>query len=316
MKFDFVGLGELLIDFTEAGISADGMKLFEQNPGGAPANFLTVASHMGYRTAFVGKVGNDMHGVFLKSVLEKEGICTDYLAMDDSVFTTLAFVQIKDGERDFSFARKPGADTCLSVDDLNTELLQSCKIFHMGSLSLTNEPAKTATLFAVETAKKAGAMISYDPNYRGSLWSSKEAAVTAMSSMIPYADFLKVSDEECELITGESDYEKAAKKLLKMGPSVVAVTLGKDGVLLAVNNQMERIPGFEVKAVDTTGAGDSFWGGFLSHYVSLQKESSKVSFAEWKRCALYGNATASLCVQKRGGIPAVPQKEEVEAIIK
>lgn len=169
-EVDIVALGELLIDFTEAGYGASGMKLFEQNPGGAPANLLTVVSHMGFKTSFIGKVGNDMHGLFLKRTLEQEGIGTDSLIVDDSVFTTLAFVEIdKNGERNFSFARKPGADTQLKAEELNQELLKNCKIFHFGSLSLTDDPAKKATQEAVRIAGDAGAVISYDPNYRASL---------------------------------------------------------------------------------------------------------------------------------------------------
>ena len=317
MKIDVAALGELLIDFTEAGVSAGGMKLFEQNPGGAPANLLTAVSHMGYQTAFIGKVGRDMHGEFLKSVLDKENICTEYLIMDDTVFTTLAFVQInKDGEREFSFARKPGADTCLRLEEMDQNVLRSCKIFHIGSLSLTDEPAKSATIAAVRSAKAAGSLISYDPNYRASLWDSQENAVKTMAGMIKYADLLKVSDEESVLLTGEHDDKKAAEILLGMGPAVVAVTRGGDGVTLAWNDQIEQIAGLKATAVDTTGAGDSFWGGFLSRYLQEKKEIQSMSWEEWKACAVYGNATASLCVQRRGGIPAIPKKNEVEDLVK
>lgn len=177
-KVDIAALGELLIDFTETGRSENGMKIFEQNPGGAPANLLTVASHMGYRTEFIGKVGKDMHGDFLKATLQKEGIGVSNLLQDEKYFTTLAFVEIAaDGERKFSFARKPGADTQLRKEELDQTLISDCKIFHFGSLSLTDEPAEGATIKAVKMAKEAGALISYDPNYRPSLWKSKEIAV-------------------------------------------------------------------------------------------------------------------------------------------
>lgn len=174
-KVDIVALGELLIDFTEAGHSQGGRKLFEQNPGGAPANLLTVASHFGYRTSFIGKVGNDMHGKFLKRTLQTEGINTDAIVEDPDYFTTLAFVEIgENGERNFSFARKPGADTQLKKEELDQTLISGCRIFHFGSLSLTDEPAESATIEAVKMAKAAGVLISYDPNYRPSLWKSKE----------------------------------------------------------------------------------------------------------------------------------------------
>ena len=315
-NIDIAALGELLIDFTEAGTGSDGMRLFEQNPGGAPANLLTVASHMGYRTEFIGKVGKDMHGAFLKKTLEKEGIGVSNLIEDDSYFTTLAFVAIdENGEREFSFARKPGADTQLRADELNKDLLQNCKIFHFGSLSLTDQPAKDATLTAVKLAKEVGALISYDPNYRASLWSSEAAAAEAMKSMIPYADVMKVSDEESLLLTGEATYEAAADKLLGMGPKLIAVTLGSEGVLMATKEKKECIAGFSVQSVDTTGAGDSFWGGTLSAYLSLEKPVESLTWEEIHHCAVCGNATAALCVQKRGGIPAIPAKEEVEQML-
>lgn len=316
-EVDIVALGELLIDFTEAGYGASGMKLFEQNPGGAPANLLTVVSHMGFKTSFIGKVGNDMHGLFLKRTLEQEGIGTDSLIVDDSVFTTLAFVEIdKNGERNFSFARKPGADTQLKAEELNQELLKNCKIFHFCSLSLTDEPAKEATQEAVRIAGDAGAVISYDPNYRASLWADPAAAVAAMKSMIPMVDVMKVSDEESVLLTGESDYESAADVLLSMGPQLVAITLGADGVLIATKEDKKVVSGYQVDTVDTTGAGDSFWGGFLSGFLTLNKNLDELSWDEICACAQQGNAVAALCVQKRGGIPAIPAKEEVEKLLK
>ena len=312
-NIDIAALGELLIDFTEAGTGADGMRLFEQNPGGAPANLLTVASHMGYRTEFIGKVGKDMHGAFLKKTLEKENIGVSNLIEDDHYFTTLAFVAIdENGEREFSFARKPGADTQLRADELDKELLQNCRIFHFGSLSLTDQPAKDATVAAVTCAKEAGALISYDPNYRASLWKDEKTAVEGMKSAIPLADVMKVSDEECLLMTGAATYEEAADQLLAMGPKLVAVTLGGDGVLVATKEGKQRVQGFKVPVVDTTGAGDSFWGGFLSGFLALHKKIEDLTREEITRCAVQGNATAGLCVQKRGGIPAIPTREEVE----
>lgn len=312
-EVDIVALGELLIDFTEVGISKTGQKLFEQNPGGAPANLLTVASHMGYKTAFVGKVGKDMHGAFLKRTLEREGIDTAYIIEDSDCFTTLAFVEInQDGEREFSFARKPGADTRLCKTELNKELLESCKIFHYGSLSLTDEPAREATLAAIQIAKASGTLISYDPNYRASLWENENTAVEDMKSVISFADIMKVSDEESILLTGEKDYDSALKELLAMGPKLVAITLGKEGVLIGTKEGIKKVSGFEAKTVDTTGAGDSFWGGFLSRFLSTNKIFEDMLLKDWESCAVYGNATASLCVQGRGGIPAIPEREEVE----
>ena len=309
-KYHIAALGELLIDFTDAGYGSGGMKLFEQNPGGAPANLLTAAAHMGCRTAFIGKVGKDMHGVFLKETLRNEGIDVSGIIEDENYFTTLAFVEIDaDGERHFSFARKPGADTMLGVNELDRDIITNCEIFHFGSLSLTDEPSKSATIEAVKTAAKSGAVISYDPNYRASLWKNREIAIKEMKAAVSYADVMKVSDEESLLLTGAGDYESAADKLLLMGPEIVAVTLGCEGVLIASKGKKEIIPGFKVEAVDTTGAGDSFWGGFLSRLLEGGK-----SWENIKKCAIRGNALASLCIQKRGGIPAIPSKEQVDEI--
>ena len=313
---DIVALGEMLIDFTEAGHSADGRKLFEQNPGGAPTNLLTVASHMGYRTSFIGKVGADMHGEFLKQTLEAEYIATDALIIDENYFTTLAFVAINEhGEREFSFARKPGADTQLNKTELDSGLLERCKIFHFGSLSLTAEPSREATFEALRVAKKAGALISYDPNYRAPLWKDQQTAVEGMKSVISQVDVMKVSDEESLLLTGAPDYEAAADMLLTMGPKLIAVTLGGDGVLMATSEKKEVIGGFKVDAVDTTGAGDSFWGGFLSGLLALDKRLGELGWEEIRDCAIQGNATAALCVQKRGGIPAIPTLQEVKGLL-
>lgn len=315
-EVDIVALGELLIDFTEAGQGKEGMKLFEQNPGGAPANLLTAASHMGYRTAFIGKVGTDMHGSFLKETLEKEGIDTKAIVEDPDCFTTLAFVAIdENGERHFSFARKPGADTMLRKEELDKELLSNCKLFHFGSLSLTDEPVKSATIEAVIFAKEEGALISYDPNYRASLWENQATAVGEMKAMIPYADMMKVSDEESLLLTGKTSYEEAADELLSRGVKLLAITLGSEGVLVARKDQKEIVKGFRVAAVDTTGAGDSFWGGFLSCFLSYQQTIEEMKWEDIKKCAVTGNAVAALCVQKRGGIPAIPRKEMVDAFI-
>lgn len=316
-EIDIAAFGELLIDFTEARLGKDGMKLFEQNPGGAPANLLTAASHLGCKTAFIGKVGQDMHGTFLKNTLEKEKIDTHALIEDPDYFTTLAFVAIDpSGERNFSFARKPGADTMLRKEELDKKLLSNCKIFHFGSLSLTNEPAKSSVLEAIFLAKESGALISYDPNYRSSLWSSPELAVNEMKAVIPLVDIMKVSDEESLLLTGAANYEDAADILLSLGIKFVAITLGSHGVLLARKEKKERIPAFSVKAVDTTGAGDSFWGGFLSCFLSYHQSIEEIKWDALQTCAITGNAVAALCVQKRGGIPSIPTKEAVLKFVK
>ena len=310
--FDVTALGEILIDFTPCGKSEAGQRVFEQNPGGAPANVLACLNKCGKKTAFIGKVGNDMHGQFLVDVLKDSGICTDGVVVDDNVFTTLAFVALSDsGERSFSFARKPGADTCLTQKELKEEIIRDSKVFHIGSLSLTAEPAKGTTFKALEIAKEAGCIISYDPNYRAPLWDSKEDAIKGMRSVLSYVDVMKISDEETALLTDIVEPEGAAKKLVDMGVSIVAVTLGAEGALVCTKEGSLVVPGYKADMVDTTGAGDSFWGGFLKCLLESRKRPEDVSLQEATVFARYGNAVASLCVEKRGAIPAMPSVEEI-----
>lgn len=312
-KIDVTALGEILIDFTPCGKSEAGQRVFEQNPGGAPANVLACLNKCGKKTAFIGKVGNDMHGQFLVDVLNESGVYTDGVVVDDSVFTTLAFVALSDsGERSFSFARKPGADTCLTQAELKEDIIRDSKVFHIGSLSLTAEPAKGTTFKALEIAKDAGCIISYDPNYRAPLWDSKEVAIEGMRSVVSYVDVMKLSDEETALLSDIVEPEGAAKKLVDMGVSVVAVTLGADGALVCTKEGSMIVPGFKADMVDTTGAGDSFWGGFLKCLLESGKRPEDVSLQEAAEFAKYGNAVASLCVEKRGAIPAMPSLEEIE----
>lgn len=315
-RFDIAALGELLIDFTDRGLSDAGMRLFEQNPGGAPANMLAAAARLGERTAFIGKVGDDMHGRFLRDTLTAAGIDVTGLVLSPDVFTTLAFVALDDGgERHFSFARKPGADTCLRPDELPAPLLAATRVLHVGSLSLTDEPARSATFVAVEAAKRAGAVISYDPNYRAALWPDEATAAAQMRSMVPYADVMKLSDEETLLLTGAAEPEEAAHRLLAQGVSCVAVTLGERGALVAVAGGMQTVPAFSSDPVDTTGAGDGFWGGFLHRMLALDKRPAALTVADAADCARWGNATAALCITRRGGIPAMPALGDVQALL-
>ena len=310
-KYDVVALGELLIDFTEDGISSFGQKLFEQNPGGAVANVASAMSKYGLKAGFVGKVGDDMHGRFLKKTLDDAGIDTKGLIIDSEVFTTLAFVALSaNGDRSFSFARKPGADTCLCWDEIDKDLLQDTKVLHVGSLSLTDDPVRSATIKALEYAKQAGALISYDPNYRASLWKSRDHAIENMRSLIGCADIMKLSDEETELLTGNASPEQAAKSLMDAGIKCVAVTLGKAGALVAVNGECDIAEGYDIPAVDTTGAGDAFWGGFLYKILKSGKPPAELTLGELKEFGRFANATATLCVQKRGAIPAMPTLDE------
>ena len=314
--YDVLALGELLIDFTPAGVSEGGSNLFEQNPGGAPANVLTAMARLGLKTGFIGKVGDDMHGRLLKETLEKYEIDTKGLVVDPDYFTTLAFVALKNGERSFSFGRKPGADTMLKEEELSDEQLNSTKIFHFGSLSLTDEPARSATMAAIKKAKAAGALISYDPNYRAPLWPSKEAAMKEMRIPVPYVDIMKISDEETALLTDKADPEEAAAVLLSQGVSCVVVTLGSEGALMKTKDFTITGKGKKRKVVDTTGAGDSFWGGILYSFIDADADPKELKKEQGEAFLKLANTVAGLCVERRGGIPGMPSREEVMADLK
>lgn len=310
--YDITALGELLIDFTPCGISEAGMKIFEQNPGGAPANVLVAAGNFGAKTAFIGKVGKDMHGEFLKETLEKYNIETKGLIMDEKVFTTLAFVSLNEkGERTFSFARKPGADTCLTKEEVNLELIKKSKIFHFGSLSLTNNPSKEALLYALEKAKEMKKIISYDPNYRPLLWENRDIAVKEMRDVVKYADIIKISDEETELLTGYKEPEKAALKLIEQGVSLVFITLGSEGSFLKTKDFQIRVKSKKCNVVDTTGAGDAFWGAILYKLSTRKNDVLQLTKKEGAEYLEFANVTAGMCVEKRGAIPAMPSLEDV-----
>lgn len=305
-KFDITALGEILIDMTYAGKSEQGQTLFEQNPGGAPANVLSAVSRLGGECAFLGKVGSDMHGKFLIDVLKKEGICTDGVLEDERYFTTLAFVNLdENGERSFSFARKPGADTQLCDDEVRFDIIEKSQIFHVGSLSLTDEPSKSATLRALEFAKEKGVIISYDPNYRAMLWESKEKAIEGMRSILEFVDIIKISDEETKLLTGFENEVEASKVLCDMGIKTVIVTLGPKGALVRNKDGYVYSKAEKVTAVDTTGAGDAFMGGFL--YKVTKSGKRDFSLDEIKEYAAFSNRVAGYCVQHRGAINAMPR---------
>ena len=310
-KYDVVALGEILIDMTYAGKSEGGQTLFEQNPGGAPANVLSAVKRLGGEVAFIGKVGDDMHGRFLLETLENEDICTDGVVVDDSVFTTLAFVNINvKGDRSFSFARKPGADTCLSFDEVKMELIENTKIFHIGSLSLTDEPVKSATMKALEKAKSLGKIISYDPNWRAPLWKSEEDGKKAMRSIIPYVDVIKISDEETKLLTDFENEIDASAALIEQGVKTVIVTMGEKGALVRTKEGYIICKAQDVKAVDTTGAGDAFMGSFLWNLAKCGR--SEISLQEAEKFAEFSNKVAAWCVGRRGAIKAMPYLEDIQ----
>lgn len=305
-------LGEMLIDFTMQGRNEQRQRIFAQNAGGAPANVMAAMAKLGARTAFIGKAGNDMHGRFLKETLDNSGIDSSGFVLSDDYFTTLAFVDVKqNGDREFSFARNHGADKMLVKGEVPLDLIRSSGILHIGSVSLTDEPVRSTTLFAVQKAKEADCVISYDPNYRASLWKNEKTAKEQMRSMLKYADLVKISDEETELLTGEADYEKAAEILLHQGVKIAVVTLGKLGAYVRTTDGGRIVKGFKNKAVDATGAGDSFWGGFLYQFSRCGKAPENVTVSKAAEFADFGNAVASVCVEHYGAIPAMPTMEQV-----
>jgi fructokinase len=317
-RVDVVALGELLIDFTPAGTSPAGQELFERNPGGAPANMLAAAARLGLATQFIGKVGADAHGRFLRRSLVDAGVGVRGLVEDASVFTTLAFVELDraTGERSFSFARKPGADTRLRADEVDADLVRSASVLHVGSLSLTDEPARGATLRAVGVAREAGALVSYDPNYRPALWASERAAVEGMGSLLGSADLVKMNREEAELLSGTADPRRAARECLERGARLVAVTLDERGAVVANARAVAQVEPFACSPVDATGAGDTFWGAALEWLLRERgartaAEVDALGTDDLAELGRYACAAASLCVERRGGIPSVPTRAEL-----
>ena len=313
---DLCAFGEILIDFTEGGQDENGHSHFIRYPGGAPGNVCVGAARLGKKTAFIGKAGDDMHGQFLKDVLNRENVNTDSLVLDPDTFTTLAFVSVSEqGERTFAFARKPGADTQMRFEEVDPALLENTRIFHVGSLSLTHEPARETTFRSIEQAKEHGAIISYDPNYRASLWPSKQKAVEAMRSLIQYADIMKISDEETGLLTDHEDPAEAAAALIDQGVQAAAVTLGAAGVLVANHEGSAVVPGFKSEVADTNGAGDSFWAAFLTRIAESGRTPGELSLEELREFARFANGAAALTVRKHGAIPAMPARRELEIFL-
>lgn len=315
---ELVALGEVLIDFTQAGLSPNGQALFERNAGGAPANVAVQAARLGMSAQFVGKVGADMHGDFLRRSLQERGVDVSSVVPDPEAFTTLAFVEVdpRTAERSFSFARKPGADTRLSPAEVPEQAIRDCRVLHVGSLSLTDEPARAATLHAVDLARQAGALISYDPNYRASLWSSEHEAVEQMAVLLSRADLVKINEDEALLLCGTSSPEVAAQYILDRGVALVAVTLGSQGALVATRAESVLVPACPCQARDATGAGDSFWGALLFQLVHEQgvRKASELAVLSHEALLCAGSfacAAASCCVERPGGIPAMPDMHEV-----
>ena len=308
---DFYALGELLIDFTPAGKTPAGIPIFEQNPGGAPANVAVQAARLGVSAGFIGKVGQDMFGTFLRDTLVKQNVDVENLHFSNDTATSLAFVQLSEsGDRDFSFYRSANADVMLCKEDISDEALKAARIVHFGSVSLTADPSRTATLDAAARAKKLGATITYDPNYRANLWKDKEDAIAQMKAPLPLVDILKVSDEELPLLTGTTDCESGTAQLAQNGIKLIFVTLGPDGVFYRFGEKTGHVAGVPCKVGDTNGAGDTFFGAALS---KLCKENLNTLTVEKLESILaFANKAASITTSRHGAIPAMPTLAEVE----
>ena len=310
-KFDVVALGELLIDFTENGISENGNLLLEANPGGAPCNVLAMLARLGKTTAFIGKVGNDRFGKVLSETIKDCGICADGLVFDDTVHTTLAFVHKKtDGDRDFSFYREPGADMMLRKCEIDEEIIKSAKIFHFGTLSSTHEGVREATRYGVDIAKESGALISFDPNLRPPLWDSLEDARREIEYGLSKCDILKISDNEIEFMTGSTDYDKAVRELMeKYNIKLAFATLGKKGSRAYFGDMQAEFGGFDVDTIETTGAGDTFCGSALNFI--LEHDINALTENDLKELLAFANAAAAIITTRRGALKVMPEKKEI-----
>lgn len=315
VKYDVTALGEILIDFANVGKTDENYPIMAANAGGAPANFLSALAKYGKKTAFIGKVGNDVFGNMLLETVKSSGIDTSGVIVDDDHFTTLAFVTFDEtGNREFSFSRKPGADTCITKAEVPTNIIDESAVFHFGTLSLTNEPSKSALEFAVEYAKSADCLITFDPNLRRPLWASLDEAKKAIEWGLGKADVVKISDEETEFMWGNINYTDAADRLINdYGVSLAMITLGKNGAYIANKNVGVYVPTPPANTIDTTGAGDIFGGSAVSRLLSFEKHPSELNADELNEIAVFASAAASLSTEKRGGIPSIPEYDDVIA---
>nr|WP_294466614.1 carbohydrate kinase [uncultured Sellimonas sp.] len=315
-EFDVIALGELLIDFTMNGTSGQGNQMFEACPGGAPCNVLAMLNKLGKKTAFIGKVGKDQFGIMLKHTLEQAGINTDHLYMDSEVHTTLALVHtLENGDRDFSFYRNPGADMMLTEDEVDAEFLKKGKLFHFGTLSMTHEGIRKATKKALKAAKEAGMMISFDPNLRPPLWDTMENAKEQIRYGMGYCDILKISDNEIQFITGKEDYDEGVKMLEEeYHIPLILLTMGADGSRAYYKGMRVECGGFSCDTIETTGAGDTFCGSALSYLVDHGLD--QLTEENLKEMLTFANAAAAIITTRKGAIRSMPEREEVENLIR
>ena len=312
-QYDVVALGELLIDFTENGTSGQGNPVYEANPGGAPCNVLSMLNRLGHQTAFLGKVGNDIFGRQLRSTVESAGINVEGLLTDEDVRTTLAFVETKpDGDRDFSFYRNPGADMMLREEEVRDDIIVAGKIFHFGTLSMTNEPVRSATKHAIAVAKENGALISFDLNIREPLWKDMEEAKEQTAYGLSVCDILKISDNEIQWFSGKEDYTEGIRMLQQTYQiPLILLSMGRDGSRAYYKNMIVEVPAFLQKnTIETTGAGDTF-GACCLHYI-LQYGLMELTEQQLKDMLTFANAAASIITTRKGALRVMPSLEEIQ----
>ena len=316
MKYDVTALGELLIDLTQNGMSEQGNPILEANPGGAPCNVLACLSKLGHKAAFIGKVGKDGFGDQLAAGLVETGISTEGLMFDTQVHTTLAVVHtFADGDRDFSFYRNPGADMMLKAEEVNEEIIKNSRIFHFGSLSMTDEPCRSAHLHALKVAEEAGILRSYDPNLRPPLWPDLEVAKENILALMSHCDILKISDNEIQWLSGKEDYDEGIAWLRsQFDIPLIFLTLGKDGSRAYCGDVRTQQAGFKMNTIETTGAGDTFFGSVLHHILTLGfRPYTKEELDEMLK---FANAAAAIVTTRRGALRVMPSAEEVAQVLK
>lgn len=315
-KYDVIALGELLIDFTMNGQSDQGNGLYEACPGGAPCNVLALLNKMKKKTAFVGKVGKDQFGRLLKETITEAGIDASHLIEDNEVRTTLAFVHtFPDGDREFSFYRNPGADMMLQADEIDEQFVKEAKIFHFGTLSMTHDGVREATKKALGAAKEGGCLISFDPNLRPPLWNSLDDAKEQMEYGFGMCDILKISDNEIQFVSGKEDYDEGIAYLReKYNIPLILLTMGKNGSRAYYKDMRVERAGFQVQTIETTGAGDTFCGSSLNYL--LEHDFENLTEDQLGEMLTFANAAAAIVTTKKGAIRSMPDRTEVEALLK
>lgn len=315
-NYDVVALGELLIDLTQNGLSAQGNPTLEANPGGAPCNVLALLTKLGHKTAFIGKVGKDGFGNQLQAALVETGISTEGLCWDEAVHTTLAVVHtFADGDRDFSFYRNPGADMRLTTGEVNMELIRQAKIFHFGTLSMTDEPVRSATYAAIAEAEKAGILRSFDPNLRPPLLRTLEEAKEQVLYGLAHCDILKISDNEIQWLTGLEDFDAGIRWIQERFPQIrlILLSMGRDGSRAYAGETMAQVGGFTVNAIETTGAGDTFFGGILHHVLMWGLRAYTKD--ELTQMLTFANAAAAIVTTRKGALRVMPEEAEIKALM-